>query len=244
MPIPIAGHELLRWHGRWAELESFAAEPKPSPTWETYRCMYEATGRLHRTTRILRLRLPLPAVATYGPPTSLRRWMAVTEDRVEHSVTGRSLARWANTLIRKMARQWVPATRLPCQIIHGDVRLANVRATVERDPVYLDFGFAAYRPRVHEFAYALAWILLGPDDSGRGDDFEWGRLPEFIAAYEEAAGDRLTSIERSSLWSFVASVPIYLAAISGYTPDPVDHLAGQEVFLRIGAWVLDHPPKI
>jgi len=46
------------------------------------------------------------------------------------------------------------------------VRLGNVRRSPAGEPVYFDFGFLARRPRIHELAYALSWILLRPACAG------------------------------------------------------------------------------
>jgi Ser/Thr protein kinase RdoA (MazF antagonist) len=206
--------------------------------------MYEAMGRLHAATRSLDLSVPRPTLATYGPPRTLRRWMTVTQDAVENHPEARKLAVFVVGLLPRLAAQWLPASQLPVQLVHGDVRLGNVAVSDSGSPAYLDFGFAARRPRIHELAYSLSWVLLRPDDSGTGADFDWPRLHEFIEAYEQGASDRLNEAERACLGAYVASIPLYLAAISGYTPDPSAHLVGNERFIRIAAWVLDHPPQL
>lgn len=242
-PVPVGGRDLVRWEGRWAELEAYVTHSKPPPTWDSYLWMYEAMGTLHMSLRQLsEIPLPRPAIATYGPPDTLRRWMAVTAHAVEQDLEGRAIARWSRELIGRLARTWTPARTLPVQIVHGDIRLGNVVHTPDGEPVYLDFGFAARRPRVHELAYSLSWIILRPDGSGTGEDFDWDRLRELLGAYERTAYDRLTGVERSSLGPFIAAVPLYMAAIAGFTLDPVAHLLENERFIRIADWVLSHPP--
>src|SRR5207244_1378180 len=95
-----------------------------------------------------------------------------------------ALAERARGLIKRLDTQWIPASALPTGLIHGDVRLGNFSVDRAGTAVYLDFGFAASRPRVHDLAYALSWIVLRPDDRGRAEDFTWHLVPELIAAYE------------------------------------------------------------
>lgn len=122
------------------------------------------------------------------------------------------------------------------------MRLGNVAHTPDSDAAFLDFGFAALRPRVHELAYALSWMILTPDDSGRAEDFPWDRLEVLVHAYEEQAATSLTATERANLGPYTAAVPLYLAAISGYTNDPAAHLIGNEPFIQIADWILEQRP--
>lgn len=215
-PLPIDGRELLRWEGRWAELERFVGHARPAPTWHSYRCMYAAMGDLHRGLRpLVDHVLPRPTIATYGPPATLRRWMRITREAVCHDSRAREIVTECGKLLRLLDRQWVAASRLPVQLVHGDVKLSNVVRSPYDRAAYLDFGFAARRPRVHELGYALSWIILGPDSSGRAEAFAWEQLDELIDAYEAGAQSRLTKLERASLGSYVAAVPLYMAAISG-----------------------------
>jgi len=236
--------ELFRCWGRWAELEAFIAHSKPPPTWGSYVWMYGAMGRLHRSMAPLASSLPRPAVATYGPPGTLRRWARVTADAVQSNSEAAGLADRLKQLIRRLERQWVPARHLPMQLVHGDVRLGNVAAAPGGEPVYLDFGFAAIRPRIHDLGYALSWIVLRPDDSGRAEDFQWDRLPELVTAYEDSSQTTLSPIERRALGPYMAAVPLYLASISGFIPDPVRRLLEERPFLRIAEWVLANPESV
>ena len=240
-PQFLCGQELIRWEGRWVELEAFVPHRKPPPTSDSYAWMYGAMGALHRILREISVKLPRPTIATYGPPSTLRRWMRVTGRAVEASPRARGLFNWSETLLRRMAAQWVPTRSLPVQVIHGDIRLGNVAFADGERAAYFDFGFAASRPRIHEIAYTLAWVLLRPDGSGTGGDFDLERLPEFINCYEDAAQDRVSDIELQCVRTFVVSVPLYLVAVSGFTPNPSEHLLSNEPFVRIASWVLDHP---
>src|SRR5439155_9800725 len=68
---------------------------------------------------------------------------------------------WAGGLIRRLDSRWPPPGALPVRVVHGDIRLGNVAVAADGRPAYLDFGFAARRPRVHELGYSLAWVLTG-----------------------------------------------------------------------------------
>jgi hypothetical protein len=81
-------------------------------------------------------------------------------------------------------------------------------------------------------------MILRPDASGRAEEFPWHQLPELIEAYEENAQDVLTTAERRAIGPYLAAVPLYLAATSGHTPHPAEHLLGEVPFLGIAEWVL------
>jgi len=110
------------------------------------------------------------------------------------------------------------ATALPVHLVHGDVKASNIAADGQGMPVYLDFGFAAVRPRVHDLGYTLAWRLLAT-----GDAYPDGLLADALAAYERAAAP-LSPMERAALVPYAAAVPLYYAAVAGYTADPVAEL--------------------
>jgi Ser/Thr protein kinase RdoA (MazF antagonist) len=131
-------------------------------------------------------------------------------------------------------------------LVHGDVRLSNVRRTPDGETVYFDFGFLARRPRIHDLAYALAWIVLRPDGRGTAGGFAWETVPELMKAYQDTAQTRLTAVERRAVAPYIAAVPLYLAALAGYTTDPVTHLRDEtrQTFLRIAEWLLAHPEAI
>lgn len=116
--------------------------------------------------------------------------------------------------------------------------------TASGEAAYFDFGFAMRRPRIHELAYSLFWIVLKPDDSGRAEDFAWSRVPELIDAYEAAAEDRLSDDERRAIGPYLAAIPLYFAAIASYTPDPAARIRQEVRSLEISRWVLDHPDQV
>ncbi|WP_020578657.1 phosphotransferase [Actinopolymorpha alba] len=149
------------------------------------------------------------------------------------------MARFASGLVRSLRTQWIPALRLPCQVVHGDINLANIGRTPDGETVYLDFGCAANRPRIHDLAAALFYAVVGPGDQGAPEEFAWDRLPELISTYEEASRSRLTPVERQALGPYLAAVPLSVAARAGYLPDPtVLRYRERRAGLRISEWVL------
>lgn len=96
-------------------------------------------------------------VATYATPSILRRWLAMAESEVEGD---REATQIVNHLVRRLERHWVASSALPAQIVHGDIKLSNVGLQPAGSPLFLDFGFAACRTRVHELAYALAFMVI------------------------------------------------------------------------------------
>src|SRR5205807_743631 len=141
-------------------------------------------------------------------------------------------------MVDVLDRQWVRPESLPEQLVHGDIRLGNLTQTVN-GPAYFDFGFAARRPRIHELAYSLFWIVLKPDDSGRAEDFDWDRVRELFAAYEAATKTRVSAVERRALGPLLATIPMYFAAVASYTPDPSDRIKQEIRSLEIARWVLE-----
>ncbi len=240
-PVRWYDRELLTCRGRWAELEAFVPHVKPEATWESYRWMYRAMGELHRGLRDVNATLPRPMVATYAPPSSLRRWLSVTESAVRDDPGALEVTASLRRMLAKLRAQWVSASALPNQVVHGDVRLGNVGLTPNGESVYLDFGFAAHRPRVYDLAYSLAWVILRPDSSGSGETFDWSVLPSLLGEYEDGARTRLTPLERRALGPYVATVPMYHSALAGYDPDPIAKLRDETGFLRIASWLLDNP---
>ena len=245
-PVPIDGRDVVAVGPYLAEAEEYVDHAKPPPERSSYVWMYGAMGRLHRVLTRVEVALVRPQVATYGPPSSLRRWLARTEREVAADREATEIVAWARALIRQLDRQWIPATSLPCQLIHGDVRLGNVVASGGRqEPVYLDFGFAARRPAVHDLAYSLPWIIIRPDGAGTPEQFDWSMVAELIDAYEHGAQRRLTDAEQRALPAYVASVPLYMAAIAGFTADPGAMLRGDVPFFRLAEWLLsNHIPGL
>ena len=247
VPLPWRGAKLFRCGGRWAEIELFVPSERPAATPESYAWMFRAMGSLDRVLAALDLPVPRPVVAAYGPPSTLQHWLGATEAAVVGDPQASETARWVRDLVRRLRAQWVSPSELPVQLVHGDIRLGNVRRATHPSTrcaaVYFDFGFLARRPRIHELAYALAWMMLRPDSRGTGDGFAWEVVPHLVGDYERAAQTSLTPAEWRALAPYTAAVPLYLAAIACFVPDPVGHLRNETrlTFLRIAEWLLEHP---
>jgi Ser/Thr protein kinase RdoA (MazF antagonist) len=228
---------------RLAEIEPYIQSARPEPTMDAYRWMFASMGALHRELATLTLAVPRPVVATYGTPASLLRFLPVAEAAVRHDPKASDVVRLLREQVRRLRARWVPSADLPTHLVHGDIRLSNVHLTPNGEAVYFDFGFLARRPRVHDLAYALAWIVLRPDSRGTAESFDWGTVPELLTAYEDTAGVRLSALERRALAPYLAAVPLYLMSIAGYMADPVGHIRNEtrRAFLGIGAWLLAHP---
>jgi Ser/Thr protein kinase RdoA (MazF antagonist) len=133
---------------------------RAAPTPASYSWLFRAGSRLHRAFATLDLAVPRPLIATYAPPGSLRRWLPITEAAAQDDVEARDIVRYTYELVRRLRQQWVPARLLPRHLVHGDVRLGNICRSPASDTIYLDFGFLAVRPRIHELAYSLAFMVL------------------------------------------------------------------------------------
>jgi Ser/Thr protein kinase RdoA (MazF antagonist) len=246
VPTPVCWRdaEVFRCKDRWAELEAYIPHRRPAPTFDAYVWMFGAMGVLHRALAGLHVAVPRPLVATYAPPGSLRRWLPVTERAVQGDPQAAAVARLLRSLVRQLRRQWLPAAALPMQLVHGDVRLSNVCRTVGGRTVYLDLGFLAWRPRVYDLAYATAFMLLALGGQRAPEGFAWDRIPQLVAAYEVAADVRLTPAEVCALGPYTASVPLYAAALDGFTEDPTEKLRSRLPFLHLSEWILAHPAAL
>lgn len=238
------GQNVLRCGARWAELEEFIPHHRLTPSHDSYVWLFDAMGQLHRELSRVKVSVPQPCVATYAPPSSLRRWLHVTESAVAESSEGRELAATLRHLARLLERHWVPAGDLVVHAIHGDVRLSNIVQTPARTTIYLDFGFSAIRPRVYDVAYALVFMYWAMRFGETPDEFDWSIVASLLAAYQEAGGTRFTTQERRALLPMMASVPLYAAALEGYTENPMGKLLGRRSFVELSAWLLAHPDVV
>ena len=243
VPIPLRWRHstVFRCGNRWAELEAFIPHRRPKPTLDSYSWMFQAMGALHRALAKLELPVPRPLVATYAPPGTLRRWLPITEAAVHDDPEARDIVQLLRGLVQRLRSLWLPATQLPVQLVHGDVRLSNVCQTPNGAPVYFDFGFLAWRPRIYDLAYALAYMVLALNGHPPPRNINWPGITRLIRAYESAAASRLTPAERKALVPYTAAVPIYHAAIAGFSNDPVSQLQSALPFLRLSEWLLEHP---
>ena len=246
VPTPVCWNNsaVFRCRDRWAELEEYLPHERPAPTLDSYSGMFRAVGTLHRALAGLDLTVPRPLVATYAPPGSLRRWLPVTEAAVQGDPQAGAVARLLRSLVGQLRRQWLPADGLPTQLVHGDARLSNVCRTADGRTAYFDFGFLAWRPRIHELAYALAFMLLALGAHRAPESFPWGSIPRLVGEYETTANAPLTPQEKRALAPYTASVPLYAAALDGFTESPAENLLSRLPFLHLSAWLLAHPTAI
>lgn len=243
VPVPQKWRDrvLLRCGRRWAEMEEYIPHRRLKPTTASYQWLFGALGRLHRALSRVDLRIPRPCVATYAAPGSLHRWLAITARAVETTPECEPLISQLRTLIRGLDRLWVPASQLPVQYIHGDARLSNIVQTGAEEPVYLDFGFLAQRPRIFDIAYALVFMAWALQAGQSPEQVDWALVPDLLDRYEESSGSRLSRLERRALLPMMVSVPLYAAALDGFTEDPAGKLMGRRSFIAFGAWLLAHP---
>jgi Ser/Thr protein kinase RdoA (MazF antagonist) len=246
VPVPVRWNDatVFRCRNRWSELEEYLPHERLAPTLDAYAWMFRAIGALHAALAQLDLAVPRPLVATYAPPGSLRRWLPVTEAAVHADPEAADVARLLRALVRQLGSQWLPAAGLPLQLVHGDARLSNICQTMDGRIVYLDFGFLARRPRIHELAYALAFMLLALDVCRAPEGFAWESIPQLVEEYEAAANARLAPAERRALAPFTAAVPLYAAALDGFTENPIEKLRARRPFLHLSAWLLAHPAAL
>ncbi len=132
------------------------------------------------------------------------------------------------------------------QLVHGDVRLGNVARRADGETVYLDFGFLARRPRIHELGYSLAWMILALGGHRDPERFTWESVPRLVEEYENSAGSYLEPAERKALAPYAASIPLYQAAVCGFLPDSADALRDglRRPFMRLSEWLLTHPDAL
>jgi len=240
VPIPVdrGGSTVFHCGDRWAELETYIPHVRPEPTPASYAWLFGAIGRLHQALVALDLPVPRPLVATYAPPGTLKRWLPITESAVQSDAGARDIMRWTRSLLQRLLKQWVPASRLPRHLVHGDLRLGNVCRSAEGDTMFLDFGFLAIRPRIHDLAYAVAFMILALNEQSDPALCWRQNVPLVIEAYESTAGAPLTAAEREGLVAYSAAVPLYFIALAGYSNDPVRQLHAYLPFLGLSKWLL------
>lgn len=247
VPLPWRGSTAFRCGSRWAELEAYVPHEQPAPTPESYLWLFRAMGVLHRGLDATGpSHPPRPYWTTYAPPGTLRRWLPVLESAVRDDPEAAEIARRLRGLVGRLRSRWIPASELPVRLVHGDVRLGNVARRADGETIYLDFGFLARRPRIHELGYSLAWMVLALEGHRDPAIFAWELVPRLVEEYEAAAGTRLTQSERRALAPYAASVPLYQAAICGFLPAPAEALRDglRRPFMRLSAWLLAHPEAV
>lgn len=240
-PSSYKGEPLLRLRTRWAELETHVPHERLTPSLSSYLWLFNAMGRLHRTLATITFDLPRPAVATWSTPGTLRRWSRLGGSAVRGNDAAQEIVRELESQLAPLARQWVPPGKLPTQLIHGDVRLANVCRTPSGETVHFDFGFAALRPRVHDLAYAFAFMLLARGGIDYCLSNGWKEAGALFAAYESGSGSALLAAERQAISSYAAAIPLYQTAIAGLSEAPASQFGQKRTLLMLSDWLLAHP---
>jgi Ser/Thr protein kinase RdoA (MazF antagonist) len=208
-PIPIAGGDLQRVAGRWAELEEFIGHVRPPAGEESYVRVFEELGRVHAALKAVwepRPPDPLDDHRTFG---QLRHWVGFTRRR---------LGPRSEPVVHRMRRlagelaQLRKEVELPCAPIHGDYRLGNVGEMPDGSWATFDLDFARVRERLYDVAASLHHV------AHRGESIEPRRL---LDAYEGTAPERLTPDEHRWLPGALALVPLHRAATAGLVGDGV-----------------------
>lgn len=119
--------------------------------------------------------------------------------------------------------------------------LSNVGQIEAGQTLYLDFGFLAHRPRIHDLAYSFAFMVLALRGNLAPERFAWHYVLRLVEEYEMYANSRLTALERLALAPYTAAVPLYAAALDGFSNDPAGQLRSRLPFLRLSEWLLAHP---
>lgn len=144
-------------------------------------------------------------------------------------------------------RVWVvlpAASALPAHLVHGDVTADNV-GVADGVPTFLDFGFVAWRPRIHDLAFTLVYEVFQARDGRRlePEDIAWARLPNLLAEYERTA-PALTLAERAALAPYAAALLLYFPATGYFVPDAAAWIASQRPGLRLATWLLDNQSEL
>ncbi|MBO0881811.1 MAG: phosphotransferase [Mycobacterium sp.] len=241
VPLSWLGSTVLDCGAARAEIEPYLLhQAAPSHEW-----LFAATGELHRALARISVAVPRPLLAFHASPSSLRRGIRVTRARLGDSPQVRAVADTAEQLIVHLRRCLPAASTLPAQLVHGDVTADNVVVAADGSPIFLDFGFTAWRPRIHDLAFALVYEVFQTRDGRRlePEEIAWDRLPHFIAEYERTAIP-LTYAERSALGPYAAALLLYFPATGYFVPDAAAWTKNQPPGLRLATWLLDHRSEL
>ena len=246
VPVPsgIGESTLKRCRDRWVEFEKYIPHERLQPSVDSYHWLFHQMGRLHRILTQLDVPVPRPLVATYATPSTLHRWHQITDSAVQGDKQAEETAQLLGVLVKRLRSQWVSSSEIPVQLVHGDIRLSNVCLGIDGETVFFDFGFAAQRPRIHDIAYALAYMVLAQGGHEKLDDYPWKEIAGLVTEYESAAGSRLKPLERTALVPYAAAVPIYQSAIAGLSNDSSHQLRQKAHFLRLSEWILENPDAL
>jgi len=235
------GATVVRCDDRWAEIEAFIPGDRPKPSPDAYRWLFASIGALHRELSAVDVLLPAPLISTYASPETLLRWFTVAERSFRDDASALASMTRVRSLLTTLRRHWTPARRLPRQMIHGDARLGNFRLRPAGETVIHDFGFAAHRPRIHELAYSLTYMVQALEGHRDPGAFDWSLVPVMIEAYECAAGTSLSDTERRALLAYMAAVPLYHAVTAGLVLHPEPALQSALPFVDLSEWLLTSP---
>lgn len=234
VPSPVAwnARSIFRCGPRWAELEEHLELQWAPPGEAANRWLFRAIGELHRGLSAATTPMVPPLARSWASPPTLRRWLGLNTVAGVESLQDQLVVADLDDLTRKLQRRWIPAARLPNQLIHGDLHRSNVMQDSAGTAVYLDLTGITRGPRIHDLAYAIAdlaaWSSM--DQAVSPDSFNRGQVPELVRAYEEGAGWRLNSLERAALPAYIAAVPLFLD-ICDWSEQPLRATA---------RWLLEH----
>ncbi|MGC4108178.1 MAG: phosphotransferase [Thermomicrobiales bacterium] len=237
--LSIDGHTIIRTgtgsRRRLAELEPFIAAETPEPTAATYLWLFHELGHVHTVLATFPTTMPRSLAATWGTPSSMRRWFEVTRGAVAGDAAAQAIVDTAQALLPNIRHGWITPRLLPHHhLIHGDFRPGNaVQASGGGNLVVFDTGFADVRPRVWDIAYALGFmqLALGPtsDETTRAT---------MIATYEEISDAPLSDAERAVIPSMSAIALLHTIAHAGFMADPAAVARSQEPFVQAAARII------
>jgi Ser/Thr protein kinase RdoA (MazF antagonist) len=221
---------------RLAEFERHIPHQEPRHSPETYEWLFRQMAVAHERLALYNSKVAPALAATWAPPGSLRRWSAVTEAAFSSTPAGRDAARRLHAIVNYVRRDWTRPTDLPCQVIHGDFRLGNVCSLEDGRTLILDFGFADVRPRSHDLAYTLAFMLLALGE----DMWDIDRISTMVESYNSAASVPLGKQEVHSIPAYSVAVLLHALAHYGFTAKPLAQLPHRLPFLQFAEWITRH----
>jgi len=239
-PLAIDGETVLRCGKRLAEVEPFLESTQPNASEMSYAWLFFQLGTFHRIVASCEIVLPRNLAATWAPPGSLARWLQVTVPALSETEEGSLAAHRLGTLTNGVRRLWVPLTLLPTQLVHGDFRLGNLVRSPLGQPIVFDFGFADRRPRIHDVAYSMAFMVLALGAS----NISPSTIADALQHYGQSSGQILSRRERQALPAYAAAVMLHAVAHDGFTADPLAPLKQRIPFLDVAGWFLANAPEI
>ena len=208
-PIRVAGRDLLRVAGRWAELEEFIDHVPPRPGEDSYVRLFEELGRLHTA---------LQAVWEPSPPDPFDDHRTFGQLRYSVGFTRRRLGPRSEPVVQRMRHLTGELStlrkevELPVAPIHGDYKLGNAGELPDGSWVTFDLDFVRVRERLYDIAASLHHVAQS------GDLLEPRRL---LAAYEGTAPEPLTADEHRWLPGALVLIPLHWAATAGLVGDGI-----------------------